>query len=271
MAPCSWDTDVSIVDCCDFSSYPVGKRTAALALAEHHMWAATGRRYGRCLVTVRPCQPDPTPSRFRGYPAFSFSGESSSLGMPYIRGGVWRNCGCGSRCCCRPNCYVELAGPVAAVSEVRVDGEVVASTAYRVDVVSGVWQLVRTDGTCWPTCQDFDANTGVGVFEVDYERGRAIPTAVSVATAILACEMVKSLSADPSCRLPDKLVTLTRQGISVEVQPNTREDMGYLIGIPEVDDVITADNPSRRRSRPVIYSPDMQTAEDRVTVIPAGA
>jgi hypothetical protein len=47
--------------------------------------------------------------------------------------------------------------------------------------------------------------------------------------------------------------------------------MGYLTGIKEIDDVIVADNPSRRRSRPIVYSPDMRTVEDRVTVIPAGA
>lgn len=273
MAPCGWAIDPAEIDCCEFSGYSDGVKAAALALAEHFMWATTGRRFGVCEVTVRPCQPEPIGPRFRGYPVARTFGESGvhGLAMPYISGGVWRNCGCGSRCCCRPACYVELEGPVATIVEVEVDGAVVDDAVYRVDLTGGIYQLVRTDGTCWPSCQDFDANSGEGVFAVTYGRGRVIPDALEMATAILSCEMAKGLSGDTDCRLSGRLVSITRQGVTLEMDPLSNTEIGELTGIQEIDQVITTLNPSKRKSEPFVYSPDMRTANDRVTVIAPGS
>src|SRR5690606_36865821 len=169
---------------------------------------------------------------------------------------------------CRPECAVVLRGPVASVDEVLVDGEVIPSSAYRVDVKGGAYLLVRLDGQCWPTCQDFQAaEDAAGAFTVTYCVGRKIPEALAVATAILACEYAKGLTGG-DCRLPAKMTLLSRQGVEVEVEPASPDE--GLTGITEVDAVVRALNPSRRTRPPMLLSPDLPESCDRVTVISRG-
>jgi hypothetical protein len=166
-------------------------------------------------------------------------------------------------------CSVVLRGPVHSITEVLVNGEVVAPSAYRVDVIEGVYHLVRLDGVCWPTCQDFTADEdAAGAFMVSYEIGLPLPPALEVAAAILACEYAKGMSGG-ACRLPAKMTRLSRQGVEVEVEPRTPDD--DRTGIREVDDVINALNPSKRRSRPVVLSLDFPERCDRVTVLYPGS
>jgi hypothetical protein len=272
VAPCAWDLDPGEAECCDWTAVPDAKKVTAIALAENFMWAATGRRYGGCPITVRPCQPRGRDSSYRTYPVLPSSGNGGGIAFPYIDvDGVWRNCGCGGPCCCDARFQIELTGPVLVVDEVTVDGDTVEDTAYRVDVQSGVWLLVRTDGTAWPICQDFDANTGEGVFEITYQIGETIPVAVRSVAEILACEYAKALTSDATCRLPQRIQSITRQGVTVEVAPPDNNDIGYITGIAEIDQIIRLENPSRLSSRPVVYSPDLPTRGDRRTVIPVGA
>lgn len=265
MIPCTWDTVTP--SCPDWEARPIATKDSALWLASTFLWAATGRRFGACPVTVRPAQErfvDPAYREFRLTPG---SGPPAA-GMPFLFGGVWRNCGCGSSCCCAPMCSVVLRGPVTSVDEVLVDGEVVPSTAYRVDVAEGSWHLVRLDGTCWPSCQDFRAaEDAEGAFAVTYHQGTEIPEALAIATGLLACEYARSIDGG-ACSLPARMTRLSRQGVEVEVAP-PEPDSGFT-GIKLVDDVITALNPTGRRQPPVILSPDADGACDRVTAIYPG-
>src|SRR5690606_39482615 len=108
-----------------------------------------------CPVTVRPAQDRYKDPAYRAYPVWPGQDPAVTAPMPFLSGGVWRNCGCGARCCCRPECAVALRGPVASVDEVLVNGEVIPSSAYRVGVTEGACSLGRLGGTCWPTGQDF--------------------------------------------------------------------------------------------------------------------
>jgi hypothetical protein len=155
------------------------------------------------------------------------------------------------------------------VDEVLVDGTVIPASAYRVDVTGGAYLLVRIDGLCWPTCQNFTAGEDeTGAFVVTYGYGLALPLALQVATALLACEYAKSLTGGP-CKLPTKMTRLSRQGVEVELEPPSPED--GRTGIREVDDVIQALNPSKRQRPPVVLSLDLPEACDRMTVVPAGS
>lgn len=266
MLPCQWDVIVPDEVCSGWSDKPEAVRNAALWLASTVLWGLTGRQYGTCPITVRPAQPTSEDPPYRAYPVYP--GSDPAPGGPYLFGGIWRNCGCGSSCCCQAECAVVLRGPVAAVNEVLVNGEVVPSSAYRVDVKSGTYLLLRLDGTCWPTCQTFTAaEDAAGAFAVTYEIGRALPEALAIATAILACEYASFLTTG-ECRLPAKMTSLTRQGVTVEVEPPAPED--GLTGITQVDAIVTALNPSKRQRPPVILSPDLPEECDRMTVIQAG-
>lgn len=268
--PCSWD--VSCEACPAFTAEGTEdwQRDAALWMASTYLWAATGRQYGTCPVTVRPNQPKwPAEAAYPEWLATPWTG-----GGPFLFGGRWFNAGCGSACCGRNACAVVLRGPVAAITAVVVDGETVPSSAYRVDVRQGTYLLVRVDGACWPSCQDWTAGPDeVGSFEVTYQIGTTLPEALKVVTALLACEYLKSLQADSSCRLPARMTSLSRQGIEVELadvdQQGRLTSIG-LTGIREVDDVVRALNPSGRQRPGYVLSPDAPGNCDRVTTIAAG-
>jgi hypothetical protein len=260
--PCSWD--VTCEACPAFETWEEATRDSALWLASTYLWAATGRRYGVCPTTIRPAQSRATESP--AYRDFSLQTGADGLGFPggpFLFGGRWFNAGCNTACCGDSACAVVLRGPVAAVDEVVVDGEVVPASAYRVDVTRGTYLLVRVDGECWPVCARSDED-----FSVTYDLGVPIPEALAVATAILACEYGAFL-AGGACRLPSRMTSLTRQGVSVELEaPNAA---GGTTGIREVDDVVLALNPSRRQSPPILLSPDLPETCDRMTIIAAGS
>lgn len=261
--PCSWD--VVTPDCAGWADYPQDTQDKALWLASTFLWAATGRRYGTCPTTVRPAQNQLQPFRYRAFPVWP--GAEPQVGGPFLFAGRWFNGGLGVACCGSP-CGVTLAGPVASVAEVLVDGEVVSPAAYRVDVAQGAYLLVRTDGTCWPICQNFTANEGIGLFEVTYDQGVPLPEALAIATGLLACEYAKALTPGQTCALPAKMTRLSRQGVEIEVAPPVPDD--GKTGIKLVDDTIAALNPGKLKAPPRVMSPDLQPY-DRVTTIYPGS
>ncbi len=249
--PCSWEVDTSC--CADWNTYDAATQQSAAEYGALIMWAATGRRYGLCERTVRPCGKQCRDCLYAGY----FWSEGTWI--PYILNGVWRNCGaCGAAwgcCSCAPTCEVWLDGPVASIpaTGVSVDGEIIPADAWRVD--DGQW-LVRTDGDCWPECQDYDVDSGTGLFTVTYFRGVAAPAPVLSAAGELACEWAKAC-AGAACRLPGRVSSIARQGVSVSmVDVADLLDKG-LTGIFTVDQVIRSINPYGLMSRMKISSPDL--------------
>lgn len=269
MIPCSWEVVIPSELCSSWATWPQATKDSALWLASTWLWARTGRQYGVCPVTIRPSQgvrSEPVYQTFAVVP-----GSQAGLGQPggpFLFGGRWFNAGCASACCGNNACAIVLRGPVASVDEVLVGEDEVPSSAYRVDVTGGAYLLVRTDGQCWPVCQNFTAEPGEpGSFEVTYGLGRALPEVLAIATAVLACQYGKSIAGEP-CGLPARMTRLSRQGVEVQVAPPDPED--GQSGIKLVDDVVALLNPSKRQSPPLLLSPDLPESCDRMTVIPAG-
>ncbi len=265
--PCSWDVSCDV--CTGFADYPDTIRDSALWLASTFLWAATGRQYGVCPVTVRPNQSRRGEIVYQDFPVLPGTEALGLRGGPFLFGGQWFNAGCATACCGNSACAIVLRGPVASIGQVQVDGDVVPPSAYRVDVTGGAWLLVRVDGECWPTCQNMRLDVDQpGTFEVVYGYGKPLPPALQIATALLACEYAKYLSGG-GCALPAKMTRLARQGVEVEVAPP--EPAEGRTGIKLVDEVITALNPSGRKSPPVVMSPDLPENCDRITVVPVGS
>ena len=249
-APCNFTVDTSCCD--DWDTYDPELQTNAAEYGALVMWAATGRQYGLCTKTVRPCGRTCGPNPYGGY----FWSEGTWL--PYTVGGLWFNCTCGCNgslgcCSCVPRCQVWLPGPVAAVSGVSVDGDMVPVDSWRVD--NGRW-LVRTDGDCWPECQDYNVDSGEGTFFVTYQVGIPVPSVVAQAAGELACEWAKSCQGQP-CRLPQRVQSVTRQGVSVSMVPIDVLLSHGFTGIETVDQVIRSLNPSGLTGRMRISSPDL--------------
>jgi hypothetical protein len=140
-----------------------------------------------------------------------------------------------------------------AATGISVDGQIIPVDAWRID--NGQW-LVRTDGDCWPSCQDYNVDSGVGFFEVTYQQGIPVPTILSKAAGELACEWAKSC-VGAACRLPTRVASIARQGVTfsmVDVQILLKN--GFT-GIHTVDQLIRNFNPYGLTSRMGIASPDM--------------
>lgn len=231
-------------------------------VASFTLWAMSGRRYGPCPVTVRPCRK----ACLEAAPLTVRWGAAGPW-IPYIDStGVWRNasvCGCASSCSCGELCEVKLDGPVFDVTEVVVDGQVLVPEAYRVDSPG---LLVRTDGECWPTCQDMAAPCGEpGTFCVTYRIGLPLDEAAIAAVSELTCELVKACLPPGSrgcgeCRLPGNVTRVVRQGVQVDMADPTTIFSEGRTGLPLVDMWLNAVNPYRLHSPSRVLSPDHRPA-----------
>lgn len=260
MEVCNWPLAFPC-PCPEYDSADPAVQLAAEQWATYILWAFTGRQFGPCPVTVRPCY---RPCNVRSYLTFGVwmdgygTGDTPIGWMPYVDGdGDWRNCGCFGLCCCGASCEVWLPGPVASIDSVLINNVALDPAAYRVD---DYLYLVRQDGDCWPECQNFDvppASTD-RTFVVTYQLGKAVPLAGQLAAGVLACEFVKGWCGAADCALPPNVTSITRSGVSFEVlAPDTLFEDG-LTGIRRVDDWIRAVNPGKLREAPSVSSPDLR-------------
>jgi hypothetical protein len=248
-APCGWTvTDCGCGSGC-WSSTPPAAAAYAADTAAAIMWAATGRRYGQCAVTVEPC----TRGEETFYQTYPLAEVGAGSTGPYISGGIWHNsCGGGS-CGCSGRCEVALAGPTstAAITAVTVAGVIVPPAAY---VVYDGYLLTRVDGGCWPTCRDY--SDPATAFTVEYLRGDPIPDHVQAAFERLACELAKACTGG-DCALPQRVRSMTRQGVEIQMVDLADEAGRIRTGIATVDQIIEAENPRGLQQRPSVLSPDL--------------
>lgn len=228
----------------------------AAALATHFMWAATGRRYGLCEVTVMPDVRRPKLPLYRTYPLIGGRyGQYPYLGPVSVVAGSVPNPSPVGSSCCSGLCEVALDGPVASIVEVRIDGVVVDPGTYQ---VHDHQLLVRLGGECWPTHRGYGAE--IPRFEVTYMIGKRIPPAVQAAAETLTCEYAKACQGDDACALPPHLTRLSRQGVEVTVEEFNSEHGHLRTGIRAIDDVLDADNPYGLTQAPTVLSPDAPNA-----------
>lgn len=236
---------------------PQGTSTAlqdfALQVATEILWRRSGRRYGLCTVTLRPCKRDCLPAG----PWLPMLGEVSpswQWPFPALVAGAWMNiaCGCRSGCSCTVVEEVRLPYPVAEIVTVTVDGSVLPSSAYRVDD----WRmLVRLDGGSWPRCNDLtQPDTEAGTWSVEASYGEVVPSIGSLAVAELTTEVIKSCM-ELDCQLPAQVSQVARQGVSVDV---VDAQVGNRLGLRWVDEFLQTVNP-KRASPAAIYDIDGAT------------
>lgn len=196
------------------------QRTAAVASASEVLYLKSGRQFGTRTHTIRPS-----------------GGCGATEGV----------CGGSSKLLVLPG------SPIQSITSVKVDGVTLAAQAYR--WVDGS-TLVRLDGLGWPCCQDLALpTTGPGSFEVVYVWGKP-PTPLMVdAARELACELAKA-KAGGQCRLPQRVVNVSRQGLSFSL-PDLMEflDKGRT-GLYFVDLALSAVNPGGISRPATVASPD---------------
>lgn len=231
---------------------------SAVNVAAEVLYSLSGRQFGVCEVVARPCRQaccDPC-------------GRSGGLRWtPVLKGGQWMNVSCWSckdSCSCTNVCEVLLPGPVDSITEIMLDGQVLEATEYRVDNRN---LLVKVSPGCWPTCQDMAAEPDQpGTWQVTYGRGRPLPAAGMNALGALANELAKSCLGDNTCQLPERVTTITRQGLTMAMLDPMEFLTNKRTGIYAVDVWLTAVNPLGRQRSAGVYSPDVRPP--RVTTWP---
>lgn len=247
--PCdSWPVRWS----CDVSCESPTVTAQATQFATETIWALSGRQFGLCTVTLRPCRRDcADDSYWLGRNDFGL--PSGSWPTPALIGGEWFNLTCGGcvgGCSCSVVSEVQLPAPVHRVVSVQIDGTPLVTGAYRLDDAR---LLVRTDGGEWPICNDLSRNDGEeGTWSVTAEYGLPVPEGGAWAVGELACQFIRARNGE-DCSLPQAVQTLARQGVTISYPSPYEWYRHGLTGLYLVDTFVRAWNPDglTRRSRVV--------------------
>ena len=258
-----WIDGQDVVTCCDADvSNPADLDPYADAAGDL-LFELSARLFpGICSDTVRPCRTRcgcPWQILSRGHIVWN-----PNVLDPYYG---WWNCGADQQCGCFPLSRVLLAGYVTAVSEVKIDGDIVDPDTYRVDENQWLTRVRLTPDdpvAVWPGCQDMSLpDTEHGTFSVTYTYGRDVPQAGVLAASQLACEMWKQCNG-LECRLPQGTARVIRAGVVVERTPfiswgfergGRSIPRGWNTGMPLVDAFLNGYNPTGLAREPVFWSP----------------
>lgn len=256
----------TLPDPCLLDGVPVDQAVIdnAKLVASQVLWAITGRQFGLCTATIRPCRPCDNECCLPSFTEYAFDGYGYGT-YPYYpfhqADGTWVNlsCNCVDNCSCKNICEVRLPYPVCTVDEVKVDGVVLPGSFYKVlDFERLVLSSSATGITCWPNCNDLTKpDTEVGTWSVTVTYGRPVPELVLLGAAEMACEIIKNCAGKP-CRLPQRISSVTRQGVSVSFLDSMDFLDKGLTGLYFVDLAARTYNPRRLARRPAVYSPDVK-------------
>lgn len=227
----------------------------AVEVAASVLYGLSGRRFGLCTVTLRPCRQD---CYGDSWPTIMGTSYGETYPTPALYAGQWYNITCGSctsGCSCAQVSEVTLPGPVFDITQVKVDGVVLTpGIDYRLD--SNRF-LVRLGGEMWPLCNDINlADTEVGTWSVTYRHGEPLSALGKMALGELAAEFAKALVCDEGCRLPKPVQSLSRQGVDLTfLDPNEVFQAGRT-GLYLPDLFLTTENPRAMVQRSRVYDID---------------
>lgn len=154
------------------------------------------------------------------------------------------------------NTRVRLRGrKVVKIHTIRdIDGNIIDPTQYFLVEHSTV---LATPGATWTPSN----------VEITYTYGTPPPSAGKNAARILAIELVKLYENDDSCALPQRVTSISRQGVSYTVLDNQDFIAEGRTGLYAVDLFLKTTNPDNARSRSRVFSPDIPKAR-RITPKP---
>ena len=260
--PCSpWTTTEAVRLCCSSAASsaeaPDELVEEAISSASETLFMLSGQQFtGTCDVSIRPCSDRNCYSFYstrRWYPV-----DESALPA--------RDCTCPTL----PK--IDLGYfPVTEITSVLVDGVLlVDGVDYRLDMSRYLVRLATYDGNRWtnpgwPCCQRLDIPpTEDDTFEVQFSYGYSPPQLGALAARTLACEILKGCAGDASCRLPNRVTSVRRQGISVSMLDLSALEQGHT-GVYEVDLFLETYNPGNLRGRTSVFSPDIHQPPWRVS------
>lgn len=263
--PCQlWCDPQDIVDCSNLDlSSDTSILESAAASASEILYQLSGRIYnGRCTQTVRPCSDGCGCWPYQFMPGLSIGAPQVPLGWT----GGWGFWGSGwgwggDHCGCSPLSRALLPGyPVTSITEVKIDGVVLAADEYRLDEWRWLTRMADSDGNAqfWPGCQRLDLpDTEEGTWSCTYVHGVTPPETGKRAAAQLGGYLYQSCMTG-DCTLPVGATQVTRQGITVAKAPFiswTQINGRWATGLPLVDAFLSSVNKKGVSRRPIAWAP----------------
>lgn len=241
---------------CDVDTVAEDLLQQAVQAATETVWSLSGRQFGLCTVTLRPCRRDCWDSFWPASWSNLPGRDADTWPMPTLVGGQWFNLtcgGCSGGCSCSTVSEVRLPAPVRDVVQVLLDGSPMATGSYRVDDDR---LLVRTDGALWPLCNDLTkSDSQPGTWSVTARFGRDVPEGGAWAVGELACQLVRAFNGD-DCMIPGNVVQLIRQGATIQFPSATELIKEGLTNLYLTNLFIQTWNPRRLARRAGTYSVD---------------
>jgi hypothetical protein len=216
---------------------------------------------GECgPVTVRPVS-RPTDIDTRSFASLSPVGWVSSQGFASAYGSF--NPGVLARYGTLEPPTIELPYAVTKIVKVKIDGETIPTAEYELRDFKSLVRIRPTSSTIpvarygWPTSQIMDLpDTEPGTFSVTYEYGVSPPAAGKLAARRLAEYLLMPQLGDAT-HYPQRLRSISRQGVSAMVTDVLDLLKEGMLGIYECDLFINSVNPHRNARQAAVWSPDL--------------
>lgn len=196
------------------------------------LYALSGRKYtGQLTVTER------------------YENASSSCGFGRGAASSYLGSGYGS------SCGTHSPGIRLRVPVHHVHYLLVGEGASRREIDPAEYEVVNrtylrpTRGASWSACSDI---------EVTYTCGFDPPAAGRRAALTLANQLLKARHNADDCQLPDRVTSVSRQGISITMLDPQDFLQDGRTGLYEVDLFLKSTNPDRARKRARVFSVDMK-------------
>lgn len=229
-----------------------------LMQASEILWALSGRRwYGvGCEETATLRSTPPTAGR-ASWPYHSSWGQCACWSSAsWVDDMLWPPRSWGAE-------HLSVAAiklprnPITSIVSVTEDGDTLDPSSYR--LTRSGW-LERLDGS-WAVCGD--------VTDITYEFGEPPPEGGVQAAVLLAVQLMLDFVGDGKCRLPQRVTSITRQGISMSMI----DPMDFLpdgkTGFYLVDLWLASVNPLHRPARGYMFSLDVpSTIKGATTDVP---
>ena len=109
-------------------------------------------------------------------------------------------------------------------------------------------------GTAWAPCN----------IEVTYSYGAPPPASGKAAARVLAKEFIKLWTGDDECMLPQRVTSVSRQGVNYTILDNQDFIQEMRTGLYVVDLFLKSTNPDGARTKARVFSPDVPRARRTV-------
>ena len=148
-----------------------------------------------------------------------------------------------------PESRIKLRGrPVTKIHTVRTrDGRILdPSSYYLVDHST----IQAAAGVPWTPCN----------VEVTYTYGSPVPMAGKMAARTLALEFAKLWAGDEDCMLPQRITSISRQGVSYTLLDSQDFIDDVRTGVYAIDLFLKSVNPDKARAKARVFTPDVPRA-----------